>query len=403
MSVPIYPPLTDGVRFEEFPFYRFHRNDIVYLDNAATSMTCNGARVEEWISDVRFRSNPFRGTYPLSEKATERYEWARETVAAFIGAEPEEIVFTKNATESLNLAAAMLKKFYPDAEALISESCHHSAVFPFLPGASYIRPDTRDGGIGRIALTKEIASHPAARFLVIDHVSNVLGNVNALKEITATAHDNGLLVVADAAQSIPHMPIDVKELDVDFLAFSGHKMCAATGIGVLYGNKHILNMMYPVFTGGGMVADYQSMNNITWERPPYRFEAGTPNSSGAASLAGACKLYQKYGYEQIMARERKLTDQLMDGLLAMPKVKILGSTFPQDHLSVVSFTVDGHDPNEIGELLGEENICIRTGYHCARPLHLFMNDGKPSCRVSLMFYNTEDEIEFFLDTLKEIT
>lgn len=400
-------PLTDDVRLE-FPFYRFYNDDICYLDNAATSMCCDYAFTESNLSNIQYHANPFRGTYPLSEQATDQYEASRKAVAEFIGAEPEEIIFTRNATESLNLAAWMLKKIYPDADALISETCHHSAVFPFLwldlrnECASYIRPDVLDGSLGYCSVAKEITTHPAAKFLVIDHVSNVLGNTNSLKEITKFAHDNGLLVVADGAQSVPHMPVDVKDLDVDFLAFSGHKMCAPMGIGVLYGKKHILNMSLPMFTGGGMVADYKAMNDITWERPPYRFEAGTPNASGAAALAGACRMYKKYGFDQIMKRERILTNKLVNGLNAIDKVCILGSPCPRDHLSVVSFTVDGYEPNEIGKLLGEKNICVRTGYHCARPLHILMNEGKPSCRASVMFYNTEDEIELFLKTLKEI-
>ena len=391
-------------RREEFPFYQVHGNEICYLDNAATSMTCKYARYAQTDADVTNRANPFRGSYPLSGRATDIYERSRSRVAEFINAEPDEIIFTRNATESLNLAAWIVKKTYPLGAALVSESCHHSALFPWIwpqGKARFVRPN-KEGKISDNALYDALRQNNDIVAVVLDHASNVFGSVNNIKSLTKQAHNNCAIVVVDGAQSIPHLKIDVKDLDVDMFAFSGHKMCAPTGIGALYCKKYLVDMSYPLYTGGGMVSDYHSLTDIEWERPPYRFEAGTPNSSGAAALAGACDFYNKVGYEYIMNRERELTDRLVKGMLKIPGVHIFGSPYPGNHLSLVSFTVDGHEPDEVGRILGNKDICIRTGYHCARPLHLYMNEGKQSCRVSLMFYNTEEEIDFFLDELRKI-
>lgn len=391
-------------RRKQFPFYECYGDKICYLDNAATSMTCNDARYNEMHGDVFCRANPFRGTYPLSHKATDLYEESRAKVAKFINADPEEIIFTRNATESLNLAAWITRKYYPLGSALVSESCHHSALFPWLQSngvARFVRPD-KFGQITDSILYHALRQYNDTVGVVLDQASNVFGSVNNIKSLTEQAHKNCTIVVVDGAQSIPHMKIDVKDLDVDVFAFSGHKMCAPMGIGILYCKKYLYDMAYPLYTGGGMVAEYNSLTDIRWERPPYRFEAGTPNASGAAALAGACDFYDKVGYENIVKRERALTDRLVKGMLKIPGVRIFGSPYPGDHLSLVSFTVDGHEPEEIGTKLGEKDICIRTGYHCARPLHLYLNEGKPSCRVSLMFYNTEEEIDFFLSELSKI-
>ena len=371
-------------------------------------MVCLFAQYQFEVSE---KSNVYRGAYPSSMHATDMYDDARRTVARFIGAEPQEIIFVRNTTEALNLAAAICHKLLGSPMyAMTTLAEHHSNFLPWrwdgiseAATTQYV-PCGKDGTITPDAVRKAIRS--AVRtpdVFAFHHVSNVTGAVTDVRKLTRIARDNNMISVCDASQSIPHMKIDVKKLDVDMLAFSGHKMCAPMGIGVLYVCKGLANSCDPVLTGGGMIAKWDTgAGAATWEPVPYRFEAGTPNVSGAIALAEACTLYDDIGYDVIHSHESALVRRLMNGLKEISGVHIVGPEDPDAHCGVVSFTVDGVNANTVGGMLGEKNVCVRAGYHCAAPLHDAILGGEPSCRASVLFYNTEDEIDTFLASLREI-
>ena len=390
---------------QDFPIFK--GNDYIYFDNAATSQRPQA--VIDAVADFYQKSNanPLRGLYDWSVDATERYEHARSTVAKFIGAKEScEIVFTRNTTESMNLIAYSygLKNVGKDDEIVISVMEHHSNILPWQmvcrqTGAKlvWLEPD-EEGVITEDEYKSKITDK--ARIVSIGHVSNVLGVTNPVKEIAAYAHDKGAVVVVDGAQSVPHMKVDVNEIGADFLAFSGHKLMAPMGIGVLYGKKDLLEAMDPFLTGGEMI-EYVTRDSATWAELPHKFEAGTVNAADAVGLEAAINYIESVGFDFIKEQEHKLTRLLMDGMSELSYIKVYGSKDPKKHCGIVTFTMDGVHPHDISSVLNEDYVCVRAGHHCAQPLMQFLKVGS-TARASLYFYNTEEEVKRFLEVLKGV-
>lgn len=379
----------------------------VYLDSAATSQKPACVLEAERTFYEKYNANPLRGLYELSEKATQCYEEARRTVQRFIGAQrTEEIIFTRNATESLNLAAYSLGELLlkPGDEIVVSIMEHHSNIVPWQQAAKRagavlkFAECTEQGNIG----AKEIAEvlTERTRIVSVTQMSNVLGCVNDIKGIAKLCHERGILVIADGAQSVPHMPINVQELDVDFLAFSGHKMLAPMGIGVLYGKKEWLEKMPPFLTGGEMI-EYVTREGATYAELPHKFEAGTVNAAGAYALAEAIRYMERIGFEEIVKREEELTAFAMAEMKKLPEIRIIGSEDPADHHGILAFTVKDVHSHDVAEILSADGIGVRAGHHCAQPLMAFLQTPS-TARASLSFYNTEEEILRFTESLKTL-
>ncbi len=379
----------------------------VYLDSAATSQKPACVLEAERTFYEKYNANPLRGLYELSEKATQCYEEARRTVQRFIGAQrTEEIIFTRNATESLNLAAYSLGELLlkPGDEIVVSIMEHHSNIVPWQQAAKRagavlkFAECTEQGNIG----AKEIAEvlTERTRIVSVTQMSNVLGCVNDIKGIAKLCHEQGILVIADGAQSVPHMPVNVQELDVDFLAFSGHKMLAPMGIGVLYGKKEWLEKMPPFLTGGEMI-EYVTREGATYAELPHKFEAGTVNAAGAYALAEAIRYMERIGFEEIVKREEELTAFAMAEMKKLPEIRIIGSEDPADHHGILAFTVKDVHSHDVAEILSADGIGVRAGHHCAQPLMAFLKTPS-TARASLSFYNTEEEILRFTESLKTL-
>ena len=369
--------MIDRVR-ADFPLIT---EDVAYLDNSATSQKPQSV-IE---AGKRFyeteNANPLRGLYRLSVAATETYEQAREAVRAFIGAgSTEEIIFTRNATESLNLVAYSwaLDNLKAGDDILVTVIEHHSNMLPWQMAAKktganlhYLYPDKTG------AVTEEMfrnALTPETKLVCMTQLSNVLGRSYDLRTYAKIAHEAGAVFVGDGAQSTPHIPVNVTDLDVDFFAFSGHKMLAPMGIGVLYGKKALLERMQPFLRGG------------------------TVNAGGAAGLLAAIEYYQKLGWAFIEQRELELTRYAMEQMKDVPHVTLLGSDRPEEHHGILTFKVDGVHPHDIAAMMDEDGVCVRAGHHCAQPLLKYL--GVPNTtRCSLAFYNTEAEIDRFTASL----
>lgn len=379
----------------------------IYFDNAATTQK---PKVVLDAVDAYYRNtnaNPLRGLYDWSIEATAEYEKAREHVARFIGAQkPEEIIFTRNTTESLNLVAFSygLSHVREGDEIVVSIMEHHSNFLPWQrickqTGAKliFLEPN-QEGVITEAEYRSKITSR--TKIVAIVQVSNVLGITNPVKEIVSYAHEMGAVVVVDGAQSTPHQKVDVCELDADFFAFSGHKLMAPMGIGVLYGKKNLLKTMDPFLVGGEMI-EYVTREDATWAELPHKFEAGTVNVGGAIGLDAAITYLEQVGYDFIEEQELRLTKHLMEGLKEIPYVKVYGSNQPDKHCGIVTFNLEGVHPHDLSTLLNEDHICIRAGHHCAQPLMQFLQVGS-TARASLYFYNTIEEVDQFLASLKGI-
>lgn len=381
--------------------------EYVYFDNAATSQ--RPRQVLDAVSEFykTANANPLRGLYDWSMAATDRYEGARKTVADFIGASStEEIVFTRNTTESLNLVAYSygMNNVSEGDEIVITVMEHHSNMLPWQMVAKkkgakliYLEPQM-DGTITRDEYVSKITEK--TKIVALGHVSNVMGVTNPVKEIAAYAHSKGAVVVVDGAQSTPHMAVDVKDIDCDFFAFSGHKMMAPMGIGVLYGKRELLDKMDPFLTGGEMI-EYVTREDATYAELPHKFEAGTVNAGDAVGLEAAIKYIKEVGFEVIEAQEKKLTRLLMEGLKKLPYITVYGSEDPDKHCGIVTFTMEGVHPHDMASVLNDDKICIRAGHHCAQPLMQFIGAGSTS-RASVYFYNTEKEVEYFLERLSKV-
>ena len=386
----------------EFPILA--ERNIVYLDNAATSQKppCVIDAAAEYYR--KNNANPMRGLYELSIDATNAYEDARKVTADFIGADrPEEIIFTRNATEGLNLvafsyAASVLKE---DDEVIVGIAEHHSNMLPWREAAKrtgakikYLYCE-KDGTLTPDML-KEVISDKT-KIVAIAQISNVFGRLNDIRGFADEAHRAGAVLVCDGAQSVPHIPVDVKELGVDFLAFSGHKMFAPMGIGALYGRYELLSEMPPFLYGGEMI-EYVTTEGATYAEVPHKFEAGTVNVGGAVGMAEAIRFLTRIGWERIVKREDDLTKMAIEGINEIPHVRILGSSDPYEHHGIITFMVDDVHPHDVAAIFDSENIAVRAGHHCAQPLHKYLG-SLSTTRASLAFYNNEDDIRAFLDCL----
>lgn len=388
-------------------FVLLQNTDRVYFDNAATSQKpkCVIDAVQEFYE--KYNANVLRGLYPLSVEATERYGNARKTVQRFIHAAcPEEIIFTRNATESMNLVAYSygMANLKAGDEILVSILEHHSNILPWqmvsrATGAKLVFLECEpDGTIPKEKMDEAFSEH--TKLVAVTQVSNVLGCVNDIPELVKRARACGAVILMDAAQSAPHMPIDVQKLDVDFVAFSGHKMLAPMGIGVLYGKQELLEKMPPFLTGGEMI-ETVSRYDAVYAELPHKFEAGTVNAGGAVGLAAAIDYLESYGMDTLHAVEQELTAYLFRGMNAIPHVHVLGSQREDNHTGIVSFTVDQVHPHDISEVLSSDGMDIRAGHHCAQPLHDHLGIHS-TARASLMFYNTKEEIDRFLESVSNI-
>ena len=369
---------------KEFPL--LENQKVIYLDTAATSQKPACVLEAEREFYEKYNANPLRGLYELGEAATEKYEEARETVRGFINAkEAAEIIFVRNATEGLNLVAysfgSMVLK--PGDEILVSIMEHHSNLLPWQQAAArtgavvkYLEC-TEDGKYTEEAFKEALSDR--TKIVAMTQVSNVLGCKNDIRRFAQLAHE---------------------DLDVDFLAFSGHKMYAPMGIGVLYAKRELLEQMPPFLCGGEMI-DSVSRTGAVWAEVPHKFEAGTVNGAGAYALAEAIRYVQKIGFDLIEEREAKLTKLLMDGMKEIPAVHILGSQKAEDHHGIVTFKLDGVHPHDVASILDADHIAVRAGHHCAQPLLQYLK-VLSTTRVSLGVYNTEEEIEAFLTSLAGI-
>ena len=390
---------------KDFPL--LNEQDIAYLDNSATTQRPRQVLEAEKRFYETKNANPFRGVYGLSEACTEAYEAARAAAADFIHAAcPEEIVFTRNATESLNLVAYSwgLNFLKPGDEIVVSVLEHHSNFLPWKfaaerTGAKLVKLEPApDGEITDDCLSAVLNEH--TKLVALTHLSNVLGRVNDLKHIAEKVHAVGALLVADGAQSVPHIPVDVQDLDVDFFAFSGHKMLAPTGVGVLYGKLPLLKKMPPFLQGGEMI-EIVHWDRVKYAQPPHKFEAGTVNTGGVIALHAAIDYLKDVGYGTITAQEEHLTALAMEGMADMPGVHIMGGARPEDHQGIITFTIDGVHPHDVATIFDSQGICVRAGHHCAQPLMDFLGVFSTT-RASFAFYNTEEDVSRFLGCLKGI-
>ena len=387
---------------QDFPILN---NGLIYLDNSST--TQKPAKVIEAIKKYyeQENANVHRGIYKLAQKSTILYEKAHEVVAKFISAEFEEVIFTKGATEGLNLLAYSLGKNLKEGdEIVLTEMEHHSNIVPWQQLAKEkgvvlkFIPITKDYRLDMSKARELISSK--TKIVSVAHMSNVLGTINHVKEIAGLAHNVGAVMIVDAAQSIPHMPVNVKELNCDFLVFSGHKMCGPTGIGVLYGRKELLKEMPPFLYGGDMIREV-TFREASWNDLPWKFEAGTPNMAGAAGLMAAVEYLQEIEMENIAAHGQESTRYALEKLSAIPEVAIIGPVTAENRGPVISFTIEGMHPHDLSEALDRDNIAVRGGFHCAMPLFSKLGlDG--SIRASFYIYNNKEDVDMLVEALAKI-
>ncbi len=390
---------------KDFPLLA--QSEIAYLDNAATAQRPSVVLEAEKRFYETSNANPLRGIYDLAMAATEEYEQARQTAQKFIhAADACEIIFTRNTTESINLVAYSyaLSNLKSGDEILVTIEEHHSNLLPWQMAAAktgatlkFLECD-KDGLITPEAVQTAVTEH--TKLAAMTQISNVIGRENPVSVLIEAVHRNHGVVLVDAAQSAPHIPIDVQALDVDFLAFSGHKLMAPMGIGVLYGKKELLEAMPPFLTGGEMIESV-TRESATYAQLPHKFEAGTVNAGGAAGLRAAIEYLQSIGFATIEERENALTALAMEEFSKIPAVHIIGSTKPEEHHGILSFTIDGVHPHDIASILSADNIAIRAGHHCAQPLLAYLG-VMSTARASIAFYNTEDDIHRFTESLKGI-
>lgn len=382
----------------DFPIF-FHWDSkgkpLIYLDSAAT--TQKPRQVIQAIDDYysKYNANVHRGAYELSQVATDLYEDSRAAAARFINApEPESIVFTRNATESLNLIAYAwgLNNLREGDEVILSEMEHHSNLVPWHIVARHtgaVLKFIKMGGDFQLDLgsLRKILS-AKTKVVSVVHVSNVLGTINPVKEITRLAHEAGALAIIDGAQSVPHMPVDVRDIGCDFFAFSGHKMCGPTGIGVLYGRLELLDRMEP-FLGGGEMINEVFPTTSNYAKPPYKFEAGTPNIAGAIGLKAAIEYLENIGLQNVMEHEIELGNYAAERLSAVEGIRIFRPK--KTGTGVISFTVDNVHPHDISTILDSEGVAIRAGHHCAQPLMRTLQ-VQSTARASFYLYNDKQDV-----------
>ena len=382
-------------------------NRLIYLDSGATSQKPNSVLDAERDFYVNHNAAVHRGAHQLAEEATELYEGAREKVATFIGAHVDEVIFTKSATESINAIAYSLGNSTPGSKfhikagdrIVVSEMEHHANLIPWQELARRTGAElvwfkvTEEGRLDLSNIDELITSR--TKVVALTHQSNVLGTINPLDQITKKAHEVGALFVLDACQSVPHYRVDVKTLNVDFLAFSGHKMLGPTGVGILWGKKELLDEMPPFLTGGSMI-ETVTMESATYLDAPKRFEAGVPNMAQAVGLGAAVDYLNKVGLDAIHAHEVALTQKALEGLQTIQGLSVIGPKDLEMRGGVVSFAVEGIHPHDLGQALDQYGIAVRTGHHCAWPL---MRRFKTvaTTRASFYLYNGFDDISALVD------
>lgn len=389
---------------DEFPILQERK--ISYLDSGATTQKpqCVIDAIESYYKECN--ANPHRGAYSLSIEATEKYESTREKISKFINARNrEEIIFSKNATESLNLIAYSygLDNLKKDDEVVLSIMEHHSNLVPW----QYVTKKTnsklkfmyinKDYELSKEEIESKITDK--TKVVGITHVSNVLGTINNVKEIIKYAHKKGAVVIVDASQSIPHMKIDVQDLDADFLVFSGHKMFAPLGIGVLYGKKELLNKMTPFLMGGDMI-EYVYEQNTTFAPLPNKFEAGTQNVEGVIGLGSAIDYIEKIGYKEIQNVEEAITKYAVNELSKLDFLELYITPHLENHSTVISFNIKGVHPHDVASILDSNGVCVRSGNHCAQPLLRYLGMDS-TCRASFSIYNTKEDVDNLVEALKK--
>ena len=396
--------MTNAYR-KDFPLLM--AQDIAYLDNAATAQRpqCVLDAVNRFYCEQN--ANPLRGLYPLSVAATDAYENARAAVRRFLNAgSTSEIVFTRNTTEGLNLVAYSygLSHIRAGDEVVVSILEHHSDLLPWQmvcrqTGAALkfleCEPD------GSLDLNRaEAVITGKTKLVAVTHVSNVIGRVNPIRQLADIAHRHGAVIVVDGAQSTPHIPVDVQALDVDFLAFSGHKVYGPMGIGVLYGKRALLEEMPPFLTGGEMIESV-TREGAVFAEAPHKFEAGTVNAAGAAGLHAAIDYVERVGFDTIHARELAVTADALARMRALPHVRILGSDKAEEHNGILTFVVDNVHPHDVSELLAANGVAVRAGHHCAEPLHRFLG-YHATVRASFAFYNDKTDVDRLVGSLSTV-
>ena len=391
---------------QDFPILDQIVNDepLVYLDNAATTQKPKQvlAAIENYY--LRDNANVHRGVHTLAERATAAYEAARERVRSFINAaSSREVLFTRGTTTSLNWVAQFAaERLQPGDEVLISIMEHHSNVIPWQEacrktGAKLVYVYLKDGALDMGDFRAKL--NERTKFVSLAHASNVLGVINPIKEIAQLVHQRGALLVVDGAQSIPHMKIDVQDLDVDFFAFSGHKMAGPTGIGVLYGKEELLEQMTPVEFGGEMI-DFVYEQEATWKELPWKFEAGTPNMAGAIGLAAAIDYLEELGMDAIAQHEQDLIAYVFPKLRAVEGLTIYGSQDLAQRSGVIAFNLDGLHPHDAATALDYEGVAVRAGHHCAQPLLTYLQ-VPATVRASFYIYNTYADCDKLIDALEK--
>lgn len=389
---------------KDFPIFK-NRN-ITYLDNGAT--TQKPIQVMNAINEFyeKYNANPHRGAYALSVEATENYENTRAKVAKFINAKhTEEIIFSKNATESLNLLAYSygMDNLKKDEEIVLSIMEHHSNLVPWQKVAKSTKSKleymyiNNDFEISDEEIEEKITDK--TKIVGITHISNVLGTINDVKKIIKYAHKKGAIVIVDASQSIPHVKIDVQDLDADFLIFSGHKMLSPLGIGVLYGKRELLNKMTPFLMGGDMI-EYVYEQDTTFAPLPNKFEAGTQNVEGVIGLGAAIDYIENIGYDTIQKIEKEVVDYARDELSKLDYIELYLTPNKEKHSSVISFNIKGVHPHDTASILDSNNVCVRSGNHCAQPLMRYLGIDS-TCRASFYFYNTKEDVDRLVQALNK--
>lgn len=390
---------------KDFPLLM--QDPVVYIDNAATTQRpqCVIDAVEQFYT--KHNANPLRGIYELSAAATEDYESARDAVRDFIGASSSrEVIFTRNTTESINLVAYSygLSNVHAGDEVLVSIMEHHSDLLPWQmvcrqTGAKlkFIECD-RDGSID-LDKVRELMTD-RTKIVAVTQLSNVLGRVNPIREIAKLAHEKNAVILVDGAQSTPHIPVDVKELDADFFAFSGHKLYGPMGIGVLYGKERLLDEMPPFLSGGEMIESV-TRESAVYAELPHRFEAGTVNASGAVGLKAAIEYVNGIGFDTIQKLESEITAYTFERMKNIEGINMIGSQNAADHGGIITFTVDDVHPHDVSEILSSDGIAVRAGHHCAQPLLKHLG-CRSTVRASFSFYNTKEDADKFLSSLAAV-
>lgn len=396
---------ADKIR-QQFPILFQEVNDepLVYLDNAATTQKPKAVLDRLTYYYEHDNANVHRGVHTLAERATKDYEAAREKVRAFINAkETAETLFTRGTTTSLNWVAKSYGDLAVQAgdEIVISYMEHHSNIIPWQQlaerkGATLKYIDiTADGFLDMQSAKQQITDK--TKIVSIAHVSNVLGVINPVKELAELAHSHGAVLVVDGAQAVPHMSVDVQAINADFYAFSGHKMCAPTGIGVLYGKRELLEKMEPIEFGGEMI-DFVNLYDSTWKELPWKFEAGTPNIGGAIALGAAIDFLNEIGLDNIHQHEAELVEYVLPKLLAIDGLTVYGPQDPAHHTGVIAFNLDGLHPHDTATALDMEGVAVRAGHHCAQPLLKYL-DVAATARASFYLYNTKADADRLIEAI----